>query len=325
MATVTNNNLTLIELAHRIEPRGALATIAEVLTEENEILADAPWVEANDTFSNKSVRRLSQPAGSARKLNEGVSREASRTIEVIDTIMMLESYSETDKKLVEASPNPKAFRMGEARAFIEGMSQTLADKLMYGNANTTPEDLHGLAPRMASLATTTNVLNAGGSGSDLTSVFVVQWGVNSAFFVYPKGAPKLGISHTDLGEVTAEDANGAFFQAYRDHFRVEAGLCVKDDRCIGRIANIESTGTSNLFDEDDLIRLLNRMPRSGKGAAIYVNDTVMTQMEIQLKDKNNVYYTPGKGEGLAGTPMLYFRGNPVRKVDAITITETALT
>jgi hypothetical protein len=140
----------------------------------------------------------------------------------------------------------------------------------------------------------------------------------------------MGVTHKDLGEVTISTAttlraDTAQYQAYRDHFQVKCGLVVRDNRCIARLANIESTGTSNLFDEDDLIILLNRMPMGGRGASLYVNDTVLSQMEIALKDKNNVNYTPGRGEGLAGEPVLYFRGNPVKKCDQITITESTIT
>ena len=105
------------------------------------------------------------------------------------------------------------------------------------------------------------------------------------------------------------------WQIYRDHFQLKVGLTVKDDRCIARLANIKATGESNLFDEDNLIKLLNRMPGAGrtKGTAIYCNEAVLSQMEIKLKDKSNVHYAPGKGEGLAGEPIMTFRGGPREK------------
>jgi len=323
MATLNAyQQLTLLELAKRKDPNGELAAIAEVLAEDNEILLDAPWVEANDTFSHKITRRMSLPSGSWRKLNSGVSTEASRTIEVVETIGMLETYSEVDKDLADAAPNPAKFRMDEAAAFLEGLSQTLAATVIYGNASTTPEAFNGLAVRMAALAASDNVIGAGGTGSDVTSIYVVQWGPSRVFLTYPKNSPNMGVKHRDLGEVTLEDANGNYYQGYRDHFQVKVGLVVKDDRCIGRIANIESSGSSNTFDEDDLITLLNRMPQSGKGAVIYCNSTIKTQMEIALKDKANVNFTTDNG--LGGVPVLYFRGVPVRKVDQILDTESAI-
>ena len=60
---------------------------------------------------------------------------------------------------------------------------------------------------------------------------------------------------------------------------------------------------------------------------MYVNDVVMSQMQIKLKDKNNVNYTPGRGEGLAGEIPIFFNGIPIRKIarEILLITEDAIT
>jgi hypothetical protein len=97
---------------------------------------------------------------------------------------------------------------------------------------------------------------------------------------------------------------------YRDHFAVRCGLVVRNPRAIGRVANIEVTGSSNTFDEDHLITLLNNM-ETGPGTRIYLNEVILTQMQIRAKDKNNVNYTPG-GSALSGEPPLYFNGIPIR-------------
>ena len=74
MATLdTTIQLTLLELAKRKDPNGDLATICNVLARDNEILKDAQWMEANDTFSHRITRVLSMPSGSFRKLNSGVA------------------------------------------------------------------------------------------------------------------------------------------------------------------------------------------------------------------------------------------------------------
>lgn len=322
MGTITSyGQLTLFELANRIDPNGNLATIAEVLSENNEMLMDAKWVEANDTFSHKSTRRLSLPSGTWRKLNAGVAKQSSQTIPVVDVIGMLETYSEVDKALADAAPNPQAFRFSEAKAFLEGLSQTLAYTFIYGNANIDVEKFTGLAPRMASLATD-HVIGCSGTGSDLTSVYVVQWGEDKVHMVYPKGS-KAGIYHEDKGQVTALDSSSNYFEAYRDWFKIHCGLVVRDERCIKRVCNIETAGTSNLFDEDKLIQAINNMPNRGRGGVIYVNPTLHTQMDIALKDKTNVNFT--YADGLGGVPVLTFRGLPVRTMEQIVNTETALT
>ena len=326
--TVTTSQLTLIELTKRKDPAGNAAVIAEVLARDNEILLDAPWLEANDTFSHMITRRAYLPTGSFRKLNGGIALEASRTVQVSETIGMLEAFSQCDADLADAAPSPAAFRMSEATAFIEGMSQTLATKVFYGNSHTTPEEFTGLAYRINHLVASgapCGVVSAGGSGGDTTSIYIVQWGENKTFMIYPKGSPNYGIKHEDLGrkevDVTTTAGTPSLMMAYRDHFKVNCGMAVKDNRCIARVANIEVTGTTNIFDPDDLIALLNAMPSRGAGAVIYANKDIFTQMDIQAMDKSNVLYSI---DNTFGVPVVKFRGFPVRKCDAIVNTETAV-
>jgi hypothetical protein len=140
--------------------------------------------------------------------------------------------------------------------------------------------------------------------------------------VYPKGSVA-GLEHEDRGIETVTDSSGNKHRAYVDVFTWKAGMVVKNSKSIARLANIESAGASNLFDEDNLITLINRMTK-GPGRRIYCNETVMTQMQIRLKDKTNVHFT--KEDGLdGGGPVMRFSGIPIRQVDQMLITEAALT
>lgn len=318
---------TLADLKVQLGPDGNLMSIIETL-EDNELMQDAKFIEANDTFSNRALQRTSYPAGQWRQLNAGVGAEASKTVPITDTIGMLESRSVIDATLVKVAPNPAEYRSRMAMAFVRGLSDTLATCAFYGNTNSDPEKFLGFAPRMGSLAATTNVIGAGGTGSDVTSIYLVQWGMDKVFFFYPRGS-KIGLEHiqitpmdrpeyaTDPSDSTKE------FLAHKDHFAWHIGLQVANPRCIARYANIESSG-SYMFNEDELIRLLNRMWQRGKGATIYVAPDIKTQMEIALKDKNNVHYTASRGEGLSGEEVLRFRGCPVRTIENIVFTETAI-
>jgi hypothetical protein len=310
-----------VEVAKRKAPDGNMATIAEVLNQENDIVQDAVWREANDTFSNKTVRRAALPSGSWRKLNKGVATESSDTVELIDVIGMLETWAENDIEIINAFPNPKQARNDEAMSFVEGLGQTMAETMIYGNAATTPEKFTGLAPRMAGLSSSAyNVIGEGGTSADLCSIFVVDWGPTSCYMIYPKNS-MAGLEHKDKGIQIATDSNNLKYEAYVDKFVWKAGMVVKNGKSIGRVANIEKAGASNIFDEDNLITLLNRMTK-GPGRRIYTNQTVLTQMEIRVKDKTNINYS--FADGLAPGPVLTFKGVPVRLVEQMTDAESAL-
>ena len=323
MATLTTSGLGLSELAKRKDPSGNQAVIAEVLVKERALVNDAPWIEANDTFSNVSLRRSRQPGGNWRKLNSGVAIEKSDTAQVVDVIGLLESRAENDIKYIDSNPSPKQARNDEAMAFVEGLGDSMETAMIYSNTTTTPEKFTGLAPRLANISATTNVINEGGTGSDLTSIFVVTWGRLAVHMVYSKNA-LAGLQHRNLGIESVTDIGSNKFSAYVDVFTWDAGMVVRNNKCIGRLANIETAGSSNLFDEDNLITLTNRM-KIGPTSRIYVNKTIMTQMQIALKDKNNVNYGHEGGEGLSGRRLITFNQIPIMLTEGIIDTETALT
>lgn len=320
MPTKTLTNLSIKELTARIDPRGNAARIAEVLQQKNAILEDIPWVEANESFTNRAVRRSAEPTGSFRKLNLGISPAASKTTPIVDVVGMLESYSKVDVRLAKAAPSPVQFRSDEDMSHVAGMGKTIAGKLLYGNAAVTPEEFTGLAPRLNAI--TTNCVDAGGSGGDTTSIYVITWDTDYCHGLYGRGMSG-GISQKDLGEVAIE-ASGLINTWYLTHFVWEAGLCVRNERGIGRVANIESskTAASNAFNEDDLIDLMVEMDLL-PSTRIYVNRNIFAQMWKRLKDKNNVYFTRNQGLDAGGLPIS-FNGIPIRLVEQIVNTETAV-
>jgi hypothetical protein len=313
------DKLNLVEVAKRTLNKNVLE-VAEVLNVLLDYIQDAVWQEANQIFSHKHVRRLVLPHGEWRKLNRGVGTKASQTIDVVEDIGMLEIYAEIDKKIVDSNNNPDQFRWQEDKAFLEGLSQDFADAFIYGDRSVDPEKINGLATRYNALSNG-NVWGAGGSGSDLTSIWIVQWGVDKVFFFYPRDSKTTGINVEDKGQVTLEDDNGKKFEGYRTHFSLDLGLAIRDERSIQRICNIKTSGETNIFDPKLLVRAINHMPTNGKGAVIYVNETLKSQMDNDAMDKTNVYYTMDQAYG---GPLTRFRGIPVKRIDKILDTESTI-
>ena len=239
MGVLKSNNPTLADVASRMDDKGNISDIIEMLTETNEILEDATWLEANGFTEHKTTVRSGLPQGTWRLLNYGVQPEKSTTVTIKDSMGMLESYALTDKALADLNGNSAAWRLSEERAFVEGMNQNLASTLFYGDTSTTPQRFTGLAPRFNSKAAENgqNIIDAGGTGNDLTSIWLCVWGPNTLHGIYPKGS-KAGLVIRDLGEDTVKDAEGGEYQAYRTHYKWDAGLTLRDWRYVVRIANI---------------------------------------------------------------------------------------
>lgn len=271
MAVLATTHPTLLDFANRQDPDGKIAAVAEILNQTNEILDDMVWQEGNLPTGNKSTVRTGLPAPTWRKMYGGVQPTKSTTAQITDNTGMLEAYAEVDKALADLNGNTNEFRLSEDRAHIEGMSETVAQYIFYGNEGTTPEAFTGFAPRYndKSAGNADNIIDAGGTGSDNSSVWLIGWGPQSAFGIIPKGSTA-GLQVTDKGQVTIEniDGNGGRMEAYRTHYRWDVGLTLKDWRYVVRIANIDkSLLTKDASSGADLMSLMadavERLPSLG--------------------------------------------------------------
>jgi hypothetical protein len=332
MATLAQTAVTLSDLAKRMDPDGKIAVIVEMLNQTNEMLSDMLWLEGNLPTGHRTSVRTGLPQAAWRLLNGGVQPSKSTTAQIDEACGMLEAYSQVDVDLAKLNGNLGQFRLSEARPFIEAMNIEMASTVIYGNSSIAAEEFTGLAPRYSSLsaANAQNIVNAGGSGSDNASIWLICWGDQTVHGIYPKGS-QAGLFHEDLGQETVENAGGvtgALMQAFRDHWQWKCGIALKDWRYAVRGANID---VSNLVDESsaaDLTKVMTKMthriiqPGMGK-CAFYMNRTVFQALDIQrredVKDGGSLGYDVVDGKRI---PM--FRGFPIRLCDALLDTEAAV-
>lgn len=332
MATLSTSFPTLLDLARRTEPGGQIDKIVELLTQQNEVLDDMVWQEGNLPTGNRSTVRTGLPQPTWRKFYGGVQPTKSTTAQITDTTGMLEAYGEVDKALADLNGNTAAFRLSEDTPHIEGMNIEVASTLFYGNEATAPEKFGGLSPRYNSLsaANAENIIDAGGSGSDNASIWLVVWSPTTAFGIVPKGS-RAGIQFEDKGQVTIEniDGNGGRMEAYRSHYRWDAGLVVRDWRYIVRICNIDKSDlTYDASSGQNLIQLMTRaeelVPNIRAGQPVfYVSRSIRTKLRTQMvaSIKNSTLTM----ENVAGRPAMLFDGIPVRRVDALAADEARIT
>ena len=327
MGTLSTTNPTLADVASRMTADGKIdPQIVEMLNETNEVLDDMTVIEANGFTEHKTTVRSGLPAGTWRKLNYGVQPEKSRTVPVKDSMGMLETYAEVDKALADLNGNSAAWRLSEDRAFIEGMNQTMATTLFYGDSSADPEKFMGLAPRYNSLSAENamNIIDAGGTGSDNASIWLIVWGPNTCHSIFPKGSAA-GLQSRDLGEHTLTDAAGGRYQGYRTHYKWDIGAVLRDWRYVVRIANIDvSDLTKNAAAGADLIDLMTQalelVPNVGMGRpAFYMPRKLRSFLRRQITNK--VAASTLTMEEIAGKKVVAFDGVPCRRTDALLLTE----
>jgi len=347
MATVGGLALTYADWAKRMDEGYRVAAIIELLSQSNEILDDMLVIEGNLPTGHKTTVRTGLPQATWRLLNAGVPNAKSTTAQIVDTCGNLETYSVIDKDIADLNGNTAEFRLSEVRAFLEGMSQQVATTLVYGNQHINPERFTGFAPRystgsQALAQTAANVLDGGGSSNTNTSMWITTWGSDTTCATFPKGKIT-GLQHRDMGEWPVQDSAGNTYQAYRDHFKWEIGLVMRDWRYTARIANIDVTqltgiSAANLINL--IVRALYRLPtapaqataiqssdtpavRANMGrVVIYCNRVIRTYLDLQAMNKTNVLL---RLEEFNGKVVTTFRGIPVRTVDAILNNEAQVT
>ncbi|MCX2192085.1 major capsid protein [Pantoea agglomerans] len=316
--------LTLADWGKRVDGNGKIDKIIELLGQTNPILDDMLFVEGNLPTGHRTTVRSGLPTATWRLLNYGVQPSKSTTVQITDSIGMLESYSEVDKSLADLNGNTSDFRLSEDRAFLEAMNQQMAQTLFYGDSSVNPQQFMGLSSRYSSKAAGNgqNIIDAGGTGTDNTSIWLVVWGENTAHGIFPKGQ-KAGIQHQDLGEQTLQDANGGKYQGYRSHYKWDNGFTLRDWRYVVRIANIDVSDLSvagsaaNIVTQ--MVKALHRIPNRGMGKPVfYMNRTVGQALDLQSLDKNSLALSVQETEGEWWTA---FRKIPIRETDAILETE----
>ena len=334
MAVLSTGALTLADWAKRLDPDGKVPVVAELLSQSNEILEDAVFMEGNLPTGHRVTIRTGLPAVYWRSLNQGVPSSKSTTAQVDESCGMLEAYSRVDKDLAELNGNTSAFRLSEDAAFLEGMNQAQASAMFYGNPATDARQYLGLATRYGAISganNAQNILNATGTGGATNmSIWLVVWGENTVFCPFPKGS-MAGLIHEDTGQLSVYDGNGHPYQAYQSHYQWKNGLVVKDWRYVVRIANISVTALTTNSSPADLIslmsRALDRIPNLTAGRPVfYMNRTAYSFLRLQALNKSNYALAVEHGLNQFGTPTnwLAFEGVPLRRVDQLLPTETQI-
>ena len=332
---------TLVDITRVLDPDGNVGAVAEILQQYNDVLEDIPWAEGNLPTGHQLNIRTSKPTPTFRLLNQGVVPAKGTTGQIVEGCAIIEARNHIDKDVAELNGNTSAFRLSQDKAFIESLSDTLSTTLVYGDISTNPERFNGLASRYYSLsgeATSAQVIDAGGTGSDNTTVWLVGWAMDKVFGIYPKGA-KAGLSHEDLGiqDVITNTTTGATMRAYVSWYQWKCGIAIADYRYVVRIANIDVSDLDTASDSPtdssaNLIKFMSMAldflpPGGGYRPVFYMSRKTRAMLRVKLLDKGNVHLTVENITGPSGLsrPELHFMGVPCRRIDSIKSDEATLT
>jgi len=228
----------------------------------------------------------------------------------------------------------KTNRWNQAEGHIQAAAHELADLILYGS----PEEDHRQVPGIFHILSTLNtseptskqIVDAGGVGSDNSSILFVSWGKGKVYGIFEEGTTA-GLTRTDRGIVQIPGSvAGTWYWGYEENFEVDHGFAFEDYRAMARIANIDVSNLKTPEDAANLFKLMTRalykippMLRQQKGK-IYVNSTIMSFLDEQAQAQ------VGAGGGLnymnyQGEQVLSFRGWMIQEMDNMLNTESRVT
>lgn len=327
--------LTLLTLADVAKSKGAqIGKVAEVLLQQNAMLKDIPYMVMNEGTIHKESIRSALPEIYYRKANQPIPASKTTIEERTFTATHFESKSQMDKAVAERGGMDRVGfnRWNQAQGHLQAHANELASLAIYGSPVDDNMKTAGFFDILSTLdsaeATSKQIIDAGGTGSDNCSILKVHWGVNSVFGVYPAGTTA-GLSRKDhsqggkMVQIHGIDKNGnpGTFWGYEEEFSTDHGLVVKDYRQVARVANIDvnalksGVGAADLIDAMISADYLIDNKSNGQGVW-YVNRTIEAFLHKQALTK------VGAGAGLTfgnyqGEPVLMFLGAPVRRMDAL--------
>jgi hypothetical protein len=338
MATLVQSTLSMIDQYKGIDGKGRLIDVVETMNNTSQyIMDDWTWMACNSGTKHTRSIRTGLPSVSWGVLYGGIAQSKATKQTVDDTTGFVEGLSSVDQRQLELyAGNEMAIRMVEGRSFIESMSQELVTALFYHNSDTNARLPKGLGARFGVKSTSgagNQIVDAGGTGSDNTSIWFVEWGYDGLSVIYPEGTTA-GITRENKGQQRVLDASGNPFYVEEELFRCYAGFSLGDWQRVSRIANIDvsnmQAGSVEIYDFLRMAYYKLKSRRTSKvqdiaapgRVAIYCNRDVMQAMDALATNQGTTdNFTRLKYGEIEGKEVLTYRGIPIRETDAILNTE----
>lgn len=348
-AATSNGLYDLSTWSRMHDPKGGMLPIVNMLAQINTPFIDAVYQEANLPLAHQIVVNSALPVASTKGINYGGNISRGQFQQFTEKVGIFEVWGEYDYDLLNTKSDRAGFLYAQSVNYWEAMIQKWCNSLFYGNPATDPTQILGLATRYftvnpANATNALNVIDAGGTGSANTSLWLMEWSDQGASIIHDSGSPA-GLIHETFENVVLPGGSGSYGigvgtrqKVFQEKFAIRNGLAVADWRRIIRIANIDVNNLANAAGAADLTELLvnaiMRLPGAGLPASetgnpmtnlapagkmcIYGHRTVLKALRQQTLNKagSTIHITE-----TAGKKNFDFDGIPFRLCDQLSLTE----
>ena len=317
--------LTLMDLRSRLMPDGTpVSSYAELLAQENDILDDIPWIAGNQLTGDIHYKRTALPSAQIRRINQGFDSSKGAVEAVRETCVEIVSRMTVDMKELDLAPSPEKYLLSESKGHVSVMNDTLITDFFYG---ADPEGIKGIATRLNKLSHK-QVVNAGGTGNNLASIYIIKWDTDEVTGIYPKET-KAGLDMFMKENELVPDKDGKTFLAHITMWSWFVGLKVRDERYIARLCNIDrdvllGSGDAAKEARQDLFRKLilaqDKIYHVNDGRVVmYADPQIFSILKIAAFEKSNMAL--GYSDIKEDRRILSFAGIPIKRNDAQSVAE----
>lgn len=326
------SNPTLHDLVLAQDPNGQQAKIVEALAKKCRAMDYITFQTGNLETGHRVTTETSLPSIGWRAFNEGVETGKYTTGQFDEVCGLMEGHSQLDVKLAELNGNSAAYRASVDMRFLRSFKYEFETGFFYHSTAASPRKFNGLGPRYSALSGTPysrQVVDSTvgtGTGSDMTSVWLVCFSPDTVFGITPKGAPS-GLTMEDMGVQMVTDGAGNRFRAYETVWNWSVGLAVADAESVVRIANIDTgdaslTGTTLI---DDMTKAYFRLRDPTAGRCVWFGNRTINEVLYNQARSAIPNSTLSIGTYEDGSPLTRFMGIPLVVSDQILNTESVIT
>ena len=318
---------TLYDMAARLGAKGdrMAQRIVELQAQKNDVWRVMPFKPCNDGTKEVVQLREQLPELAWRMINQGSETLKTGTKQASYTTGGLEVFSTVDERALAMNGNSNQWRLSENDGIQTAMSNQMSETIFYGDEKVNPAGFTGFGAHYYSKTGTgiwgEQIIDAGGTGSNLTSLWVVTFGMDTVYGITPSNIPA-GYRYKDNGRVQVADPNGKKFYAYESQFNWDMGIAIRDPRYVVRLANIDTKDRDDTTFIEKLIEAVDQIYDPDKGKTVLLcNRKVNTYISILAQNKNNVNL---RIDEFAGKKITHFWQYPILRNDAILNTESQI-
>lgn len=329
-----SDRIGLAEVKKAYSKNDDFLRVINALVEMNHMLDDAPYVEATAITENEIARVLALPVPSWVKIGEGWTATHGTLQNDIEGIGILKSRAQINKDVAKKQANPARYMTMQEALHLEAQAQEIANTLAYGESGTTPEEFDGLDIRFASLSHATDwptggVFNNGESSGSVTSLWLIQWHETDCCLIYPRFSTNAGLTREEKPDqlLPTEAESSPYSNVKKAWFAItefewQTGFSLADNRRVKRVCNINPVGSdAQSLDIDVVNDAIADFETEGMIIG-YANKQIFAQIQRVANNKGNVHYPPNQP---FAEPMPYIGTTPIRRMKAITNSESVLT